>query len=70
MAKRSAIEATENDLHAAEARGIESALADHREGHAKWPYDGALGLSGRQQAIQAAWVAAKRSKLIELGYER
>ena len=70
MAKRSVIEATESDLRAAEARGIESAIADHREGHTRWPYDGSLGLSGRQAAIQAAWASAKRTKLLEFGYER
>jgi hypothetical protein len=63
-----AITATTTDLQTAEARGIESALADHRRGHATWPFDGSLGLSGRQLEIQAAWGAAKRAKLIELGH--
>lgn len=70
-ATASELKATADELRAAESRGIESALADHRSGHAHWPFaDSGFGLSSKQSEIQAAWAGAKRARLVSLGYKR
>lgn len=71
MSKAMASGQTADELRAAAERGIESALADHREGHATWPFaDSGFGLNHKQSEIQATWAAAKRAKLESLGYRR
>jgi hypothetical protein len=61
--------ASEDDIRTAEARGAESALADHRAGVARWPFsNSALGLSPRQAEIQTAWARSKRDALVGLGH--